>query len=211
VFFDGEYVDQSLSNCLILFISAARKLINHLNCRKERALRRRLRTGGRCPSGSSARACARAMLSACPALLSVLHARLGVVGRLEVGVPAGVPADRRRQEDRTCRGTRAARAHVRVSCACHGPRAARPRSVAGPRAPFKLPFRQARSVAGPHARLLFMLHPPRASSPGSPLPAPPLAPLPHPRAATHVPPRAGAPARRMAAVRTRPSRTPSPS
>ncbi len=34
VFFIGEYVDQSLSNCLILFIYAARKVINHLIAEK---------------------------------------------------------------------------------------------------------------------------------------------------------------------------------
>jgi hypothetical protein len=34
VFFIGEYFDQSLSNCLILFIYAARKLINHLIAEK---------------------------------------------------------------------------------------------------------------------------------------------------------------------------------
>jgi hypothetical protein len=34
VFFIGEYVDQSLSNCLILFICAARKLINHIFAEK---------------------------------------------------------------------------------------------------------------------------------------------------------------------------------
>jgi hypothetical protein len=34
VFFIGEYVDQRLSNCLILFIYAARKSINHLIAKK---------------------------------------------------------------------------------------------------------------------------------------------------------------------------------
>jgi hypothetical protein len=34
VFFIGQCADQSLSNCLILFVYAARKLINHLIAEK---------------------------------------------------------------------------------------------------------------------------------------------------------------------------------
>ncbi len=65
---------------------------------------------------------------------------------------------------------------VRVSCACSGRRAARPRSVAGQHA--SLPLRHALSVAGPRAPLPFMLPspPPPSQRRRSRPPAPPLPP-----------------------------------